>query len=207
MLAAFKSFPMAARFGQPLPGRFTYPVEPARAENPLKGPPTEQNTTLSHVPSPTIDWQGDGGTEDTSTYAQARKAKVKTRGTPAATTTEGVAVPDETQVEDRQPSFAVDPRALKVFRTLFVEPATTSTPGEIPWKDFLHAMASTGFLARKLYGSVWQFSPTKLDVERPIQFHEPHPHDKIPFTSATRFGRRLNRAYGWVGSMFSVKEK
>ncbi|OIW24956.1 hypothetical protein CONLIGDRAFT_565451, partial [Coniochaeta ligniaria NRRL 30616] len=63
-------------------------------------------------------------------------------------------------------------------------------------------MTATGFLARKLYDSVWQFRPTTLDVDRPILFHESHPNPKIPFTVARRFGRRLNRAYGWDGDMF-----
>jgi hypothetical protein len=68
--------------------------------------------------------------------------------------------------------------------------------------DFLHAMASTGFVGQKLYGSVWHFQPTRLDVERSIQFHEPHPKGKIPFRAARHNGRRLSRAYGWHGGMF-----
>ncbi|GES61295.1 hypothetical protein ATEIFO6365_0006075400 [Aspergillus terreus] len=97
---------------------------------------------------------------------------------------------------DPEPSFPVDTRALEVFRTIFFNPAVTSTPGEIPWNDFLHAMTSVGNTVMKLYGSVWQFQPTKLDVERSIQFHEPHPRGEIPFTIARRYGRRLHRAYG-----------
>lgn len=58
----------------------------------------------------------------------------------------------------------------------------------------------------KLYGSVWQFRPTRLDVERNILFHEPHPQGKLPFKTARRYGRRLNRAYGWVGEMFVLNK-
>jgi hypothetical protein len=43
-------------------------------------------------------------------------------------------------------------------------------------------MTSTGFRAEKLYGSVWHFQPSQLDVERIFLFHEPHPVGKIPFT-------------------------
>jgi hypothetical protein len=69
-------------------------------------------------------------------------------------------------------------------------------------------MTSTGFHAEKLYGSVWHFQPSRLDVERSIQFHEPHGFAaKIPFTHARRIGRRLARAYGWFGGMFALKEK
>jgi hypothetical protein len=66
-------------------------------------------------------------------------------------------------------------------------------------------MGSTGFAAQKLYGSIWQFTPTKLDVERSIQFHEPHPAVKIRFQVARRMGRRLTRAYGWHGGMFELE--
>ncbi|KAK3079093.1 hypothetical protein LTS18_005757, partial [Coniosporium uncinatum] len=57
------------------------------------------------------------------------------------------------------------------------------------------------------YRSVWQLVPTKLDAERPIQFHEPHPGGKIPFTTARRHGRRLKRAYGWHREMFVPKQR
>ncbi|GMG04758.1 unnamed protein product [Aspergillus oryzae] len=115
------------------------------------------------------------------------KTKVKTRGTshPVRKTE---ALPRHDPV-DRQPTFSVDTRALKVFRAVFFNPATTSTPGEVSWNDFLHAMTSVGFSAMKLYGSVWQFQPTRLDVERNILFHEPHPQGKLPFKTARQYGR------------------
>ncbi|KAF2134905.1 hypothetical protein P153DRAFT_329762 [Dothidotthia symphoricarpi CBS 119687] len=106
--------------------------------------------------------------------------------------------------EDHQPTFHVDKRAYRVFRTLFHSPLSRDQPGEIPWVDFLHAMVSTGFAAQKLQGSAWQFTPKNLDIEHPIQFHEPHPSSKLPFTWARRFGRRLYRTYGWKGSMFQL---
>jgi hypothetical protein len=62
--------------------------------------------------------------------------------------------------------------------------------------------ALIGFSSMKLYDSVWQF---QLNVERNIQFHEPHPHGKLPFTTALNFGRRLNRTYGWFG-VFALGE-
>jgi hypothetical protein len=139
--------------------------------------------------------------------------KVKTRGKPqpsadAESLTEPLSnLSIETERHDQQPTFAVDARALKVFRSLFFNPEINSTPGEIPWNDFLHAMTSVGFTVIKLYGSVWQFTPTKLDVDRNIQFHEPHPKPKLAFNVARRFGRRLHRAYGWFGRMFVLAEK
>ena len=129
------------------------------------------------------------------------KIKIKTRGLAR----QPPHVVEEAIVDqpDHQPSFIVGKRALKVFSALFYTPtALSENPGEIPWLDFVHALHSVGFAACKLYGSVWQFTPTKLDVERSIQFHEPHPHGKIPFAVARRHGRRLTRAYGWDGAMF-----
>ncbi|KAI4944897.1 hypothetical protein J4E91_008241 [Alternaria rosae] len=105
---------------------------------------------------------------------------------------------------DAQPTFRLDKRAHKVFRTLFHSPLSRDHPGDIPWHDFLYAMVATGFAAQKLQGSAWQFTPRDLDVEQPIQFHEPHPTHKLPFTWARRFGRRLARTYGWTGDMFQL---
>ncbi|KAH6994531.1 hypothetical protein EDB82DRAFT_476264 [Fusarium venenatum] len=138
-----------------------------------------------------------------------KKMKAKTKGEPSKTQngdTRTVEVP-EPETVDQQPTFAVDARALKVFRTLFFNPDVTSTPGEIAWNDFLHAMGSTGFQMEKLYGSVWNFQPTELDVERGIHFHEPHQKGKIDFQIARRHGRRLARTYGWHGEIFTLKKK
>ena len=144
-------------------------------------------------------------TLDHSSRAIKPIAKPKTKGVSTFFHPETGVVPVADR-QDAQPIFFVDRRALKVFRTLFYTPSLTATPGEIHWTDFLHAMVSTGFEPEKLYGSVWQFKPTKLDVERSIQFHEPHPGRKVPYKTARRIGRRLERAYGWRGSMFTREE-
>ncbi len=138
--------------------------------------------------------------------AGSARIKDKTRGTARTPATLDSSDTDLKPV-DIQPHFTVDARALKVFRTVFFDPTINTTPGEIAWHDFLHALQATGFAAQKLYGSVWHFRPMKLDVERSIQFHEPHPRSKIPFLVARRHGRRLNRAYGWHGGMFQLKDK
>ncbi|OAA72221.1 hypothetical protein ISF_01294 [Cordyceps fumosorosea ARSEF 2679] len=134
------------------------------------------------------------------------KVKPKTKGA-ASTQPPAVADAPEPAIVDPRPTFRVDARTLKVFRTIFFNPEVTSTPSSVLWSDFLHAMVATGFRAEKLYGSVWQFSPTRPDVERSIHFHEPHPVSKIPFEVARRHGRRLTRAYGWSGAMFVLKDK
>lgn len=141
-----------------------------------------------------------------SSTATTPRSKVKTRGAPESNRSSHTAEA-EANPADPQPTFAVDSRALKVFRTVFFMPSLNAVPGEVAWNDFVHAMISTGFGAEKLYGSVWHFTPSKLDVERSIQFHEPHPSGKIPFRVARRHGRRLHRAYGWHGDMFVLQEK
>ncbi|KAK7703128.1 hypothetical protein SLS57_011071 [Botryosphaeria dothidea] len=170
------------------------PQKPAGDIDSLRKPLSELYFDLERRTEHTIDRSG----------ASAPRTKEKTRG--SAQTSDEVATPSveplERHLPDKRPSFAVDKRAHKVFSTLFYTPSASSQPGEVAWTDFLHAMTSTGFTPEKLYGSVWQFSPTKLDVERSIQFHEPHPSGKIPFLVARRHGRRLNRAYGWHGGMF-----
>ncbi len=131
------------------------------------------------------------------------KAKTKTRG--AAAVENEVPIPTVAKPATSSPSrIKVDKRALKVFRTLFHSPDNPDQPGEVSWKNFLHALVSAGFAAEKLQGSAWHFTPTAADVERSIQFHEPHPSDKLPFTWARRYGRRLTRAFGWSLETFSL---
>ncbi|KAF5245199.1 hypothetical protein FAUST_1854 [Fusarium austroamericanum] len=174
-----------------------------------KGQPST-NTDVSYLIRPVSNLFLDESEQATEkTVPSKRKAKIKTKGEPAKT--ENVVTPPveapEPEVVDKQPTFPVDARALKVFRALFYNPEITSSPGEIAWHDFLHAMTSTGFQAEKLYGSVWQFRPSALDFDRGIHFHEPHPKGKIGYRIARRHGRRLERAYGWHGGMFVLKGK
>jgi hypothetical protein len=98
------------------------------------------------------------------------KAKDKTRG---------VARPQDTEVQHAGldphelaaqtqpaiPSFAVNKRDYKVFQALFHSHYAINRSGEIAWQAFLHAMATFGFQFEKLYGSVWQYTPMRLDVE------------------------------------------
>ncbi|KAK3669234.1 hypothetical protein LTR78_010888 [Recurvomyces mirabilis] len=145
-------------------------------------------------------------TIDRSRPAQIASMKTKTKGTgnPPRTHED----PPSSAQPDPQPVFAVDARALKVFRTLlFFTPSAHATPGELAWTDFLYAMDSVGFHIEKLHGSAWQFQPTKLGIERGVQFHEPHPSGKLTYRVARRIGRRLERAYGWFSGSFVPGDK
>ncbi|KAF7508121.1 hypothetical protein GJ744_009562 [Endocarpon pusillum] len=147
------------------------------------------------------------GQEQSGFEAPLPKNKVKTHGPVQKGGSHGAETPEHvprTLIPDQQQQVIVGRRAFKVFSTLFHVPNQTDTPGDVAWPDFLHAMASTGFQIVKLYGSVWQFTPTKLNVENSIHFHEPHPIGKIPFRMARRHGRRLHRTYGWTGNTFSL---
>ena len=141
------------------------------------------------------------------TEPPANKQKTKTRGSGSQTVEADTIQPEVVHTQNVQPMLQVDARALRVFRTMFHTPALDATPGQVAWTDFLHAMVATGFVPSKLYGSVWQFQPTKLGVERSIQFHEPHPSPKLAYHEARRVGRRLARAYGWAGGMFELAKK
>lgn len=174
--------------------------KPARKELEASRTDTVSEPHWLYRPISSLDL-GSSGDKGSSDHAAIPKTKVKTRGTTDQTETprepEGAA-----PVQPAQRTFVVDARAFKVFRIIFFNPNTSTTPGEVAWNDFLHALVSTGFAAQKLYGSVWHFEPRTLDVERSIQFHEPHPKGKLSFYTARRYGRRLNRAYGWSGAMF-----
>lgn len=134
------------------------------------------------------------------------KSKMKTRGTGRAQDTvagSATAAPIHSYPDEQV--FTVNKRVYKVFNALFYTPSSVDRPGEVLWQDFLYAMAATGFVFEKLYGSVWHFTPTQLHVERAINFHEPHPEKKMPHRMARRYGGRLYRAYGWSSGTFRLE--
>lgn len=185
-------------------------VEPIKAKEKSGAPPLPAIESITTPPS-SIFLGSESSSARKEILASGTKHKVRSRRTPGSRL-EPASIPNrtddgDTNTPDPQPTFSVDARALKVFRVIFFDPTANTTPGEVAWTDFLHALDCVGFKAQKLYGSVWHFQPTKLDVERSIQFHEPHPQSKIPFLIARRHGRRLNRAYGWSGSMFVLRNK
>lgn len=146
------------------------------------------------------------GSDETS---EIRSRKIKTRGEASESS-----IPPESSAPDHQQqetayqpaTFTVSKRGHKVFTTLYHDANHTSPPGEIPWSEFLSAMASIGFAIRKLDGSAWVFEPPSSadsGMGRSIIFHEPHPSGKVAYQVARRWGRRLERAYGWTGASFS----
>ncbi|KAJ4347250.1 uncharacterized protein N0V89_011190 [Didymosphaeria variabile] len=141
-----------------------------------------------------------------SKLSVAPKTKPKTRGV-AAPQDEVPANPDLAIIEVRHPTITVDKRAHKVFRSLFHSVDSPNQPSQVAWPDFVHAMVSAGFGAEKLPAtSAWHFTPVLVDADRSIQFHEPHPSNKLPMTWAREYGRRLTRAYGWDGETFALKD-
>ncbi|PLB43388.1 hypothetical protein P170DRAFT_514616 [Aspergillus steynii IBT 23096] len=170
-------------------------VEPAK--KPSQKKPFDQNVADRQFE---LEYRSEKTTD--SSAPTGPKKKQKARGKAAVSETPVEPEPGLPPQVDTQPTFHVDKRSLKVFPTLFFQPSQTAQPGEVARNDFLYAMGGTAFSVQKLYGSVWQFTPRNLDVERSIQFHEPHPVAKIPFQYARRIGRRLSRTYGWHGGMF-----
>ncbi|KAF2000517.1 hypothetical protein P154DRAFT_434676 [Amniculicola lignicola CBS 123094] len=183
-----------------LPYRTPPWVEPVR--KPLSKPLAQQS-----IHQPLLISQHDPTKQITGHFDRLSFAKDKSKAREKGTSELAIAelTPETIPITDEQPTFHLDRRAYKVFKTLFHQPSSTDTPSEIQWVDFLHAMVATAFSAEKLQGSAWHFQPKNLDIERGIQFHEPHPGHKIPFTWARHFGRRLARTYGWRGDMFRLK--
>ena len=107
----------------------------------------------------------------------------------------------------QQPTFEVDARSAKVFKAPFFTPSAPAPPVGTAWTDFMHAMAAVSFVSETLYGSVWQFQPTRLDVDRPIQTHQPFPCSRMGYRVTRHIGRRLERAYGWEVGMFVLKQE
>ncbi|KAK7750173.1 hypothetical protein SLS62_007924 [Diatrype stigma] len=181
---------------------------PSAAKQPGRESVSDSSLDSLYVPLSTIyiGEQSKGGSK--STRSPAPKTKPKTRDASTTDTdTAAITADPEVNIKPTVPTIPVDGRSLKVFRVLFFNPAVTSSPGEVAWTDFVHAMTATGlFAAEKLYGSVWQFQKLAED-QRKIQFHEPHPRGKIAFTIARRMGRRLSRAFGWAGDTFVLREK
>lgn len=93
----------------------------------------------------------------TSEPPQPRSEKIKTRGAAAESELLPEAQPD--QPETKIAKFTVSKRGFKVFSTLFHAASGEDPPGEVPWAEFLSAMASVGFSIRKVDGSAWVFEP------------------------------------------------
>ncbi|OBR02125.1 hypothetical protein CH63R_14426 [Colletotrichum higginsianum IMI 349063] len=102
-----------------------------------------------------------GGSEQTPIPP---KRKTKTKSATAEETPQGNTAGLRTIASDDAtvPLIQVDARALKVFRALFFDPAVTSTPGEVQWKDFLYAMTSTVSRA----SPVWESSIRRSKAAR-----------------------------------------
>lgn len=143
--------------------------------------------------------------------AAERKTKIKTRGLGTLSQKSIDEFTDTTHHQTEQMArprvVCLDKRAYKAIKAMFH--VRSSNPEDVPravkWDEFKRAMVRIGFSAEKLQGSAWQFTPgTDLALGRSIQFHEPHSDSEIPYIMARRFGRRLERVYGWTGSMFRL---
>jgi hypothetical protein len=171
--------------------------------------PANNLSSLSRPVGAVPDYVHDKTKEFTGSFTKPAvpvKTKKKTRGPAPALLVEPEPVDPAARLPPQHspPTYKVDKRSLKVFRSLFHSPDSPDQPGEVVWSDFLHAMVTVGFSAEKLQGSAWCFAPTTLTAERSIQFHEPHPNNRLPFIWARRYGRRLTRAFGWTSGSFEL---
>ncbi|KAL9568575.1 hypothetical protein ACKAV7_007377 [Fusarium commune] len=111
--------------------------------------PTKEKKKVLDIEQPLSTFFFGLSSDDPDTKASGRlsvkpaKTKLKTRGTMTKSTETDEAPAEamaEVTLEDPKPVFKVDRRTLKTFRILFYDPDVTSTPGEVPWNDFLHAV-------------------------------------------------------------------
>lgn len=152
------------------------------------------------------------GVFDNSAGAGHTKTKTKTRGeltfeipnvAPVAPVAPAYIPENQTEILQR---IIVDKRKHKTIKTIFgMHAQAGDVPKVVRWDEFKRTMIRIGFSAEKLQGPAWQFTPHgNTDIERAIQFHEPHPNNDIVYRIARRSGRRLERAYGWTGETFEL---
>ncbi|KAK5123506.1 hypothetical protein LTR85_002544 [Meristemomyces frigidus] len=146
-----------------------------------------------------------------------KKLKVKTRGTPAAATSQDEISDHVAEVDEATlTTVKVPRRTYKVLSALFpLAGAENHQSMEVSWDDLLHALNTIGLQPEKLYGSVWMFRPVsrgackvELDLKRSIQFHEPKEvrrGNKISSSMVRTLGRRLKHAFGWEAGMFECE--
>ena len=176
-------------------------VEPAKEFNNNREQ-KESDTISSELAALELQSRSENTITAAISHARARQ-KTKTRGIPSTSSSTMVGGDEDALVDDvATPIFEVSKRGFKVFTSLFFTPAEGEPPGEVPWSDFLSAMASVGFSIKKLDGSAWIFAPVDDEWQQSIIFHEPHPSSKISFQVARRIGRRLWRRYGWTSENF-----
>jgi hypothetical protein len=173
----------------------------------VKSPPVQEiydskPQPLSHVfHDPSVEITGNF---DKSSIVE--KTKEKTRG--VADHAEADAEPARELSPEPRLKFTLSENIYEVFRALFHLPGEKDQPPKLEWLPFVNALVHLGFTAEHMQGSQWQFNPLpRLNLTRGISFHQPHPRNEVPLEMARRFGRRLNRAYGWDGSMFKEEEK
>ncbi|KAH8726470.1 hypothetical protein GQ44DRAFT_726042 [Phaeosphaeriaceae sp. PMI808] len=189
---------------------------PMQRTAPWQGPtePTKNTHRNSHEYHPLSEVYHDTSKEITGNFDRLaigsssnsnNKGKEKTRGTAAPTEDVAQQAPQPAEATTEKPIFRVDKNSMVVFRMLFPSQNVGELRRSIRWAEFVNALTKLGFSAEQLHGSAWQFSPKTLQLERGIQFHMPHPEGEVSLQLARRFGRRLNRAYGWDASTFRRK--
>ncbi|KAF5850043.1 hypothetical protein GGP41_005478 [Bipolaris sorokiniana] len=94
----------------------------------------------------------------------------------------------------------------KSSRYFFTHPIILTSLARSLGLNFCTRWLLSTFRPEKAHGLAWNFFPKTIEhsVGRSIQFHETQPNNKISFHWARRYGRRLARAYGWTGDIFTL---
>ncbi|KAJ4351555.1 uncharacterized protein N0V89_006898 [Didymosphaeria variabile] len=189
-------------------------IQPCLAEHMRRTPAwIDEKTSMSeHVYVPLSRVLHDVSKQITGVFdrcAGVSNAKPKTHGMPNPTRTFPATSLDMSVTDEKSTALKhvkVDKRTFKTIKSIFgMHAQAGDVPKVVKWDEFKRTMIRTGFSAEKLQGSAWQFTPQgNTNVERGIQFHEPHPDSDIPYAMARRFGRRLERVYGWTRETFKL---
>lgn len=85
---------------------------------------------------------------------------------------------------------------------IFPLPHIDALPGELPWKDVVHAMSHVGFIAESITGSAWVFKRRGQNESDKLILHEPDPDSKIAPQFLQRIAHRLQRTFDWTAETF-----
>ncbi|KAM3079659.1 hypothetical protein ACMFMG_006072 [Clarireedia jacksonii] len=223
-----------SKFGDPTDGRFDYPKEEERTQSNvetlraaeqsldnfwaelgkmLKFLNKDWDALVQKSLDSSLKWTVDRTPEWTDPVTDTKEADVIIMGRKVEPNSHTVKTPNFCPSEDIPYIMSVPPKALNVFSIILCQIPygaikKSQKKIEVPWTDFVSAMAAVGFGATKFHCSLWHFVPEGVPVSedhallRSIMIHEPWENSKISLTYARWIGMRLKRMYGWNMDMF-----
>lgn len=148
-------------------------------------------SSTPYIPIPSGEWQQ--SRQVSTEEATKPKKKEKTKGIARPKGHPGDNAPEGEAHSEIPVVFKLKQKDYDTFSILFYTPGQANLPGELPWTDFLHALMAVGLAPQKLFGSVWNFSPTNGDIGRSIIVSTPFTNWRTTVTD-------------WVSSSMNLME-